>query len=332
MNNKRFNPSNDTELIHGVNKMAKLNFDHQQQQMMEPNLIDDYDDDDFGDEEDEEDRIITIDGINIEATTLNVLDCLKNNDITDRPDDLDEYSFYLQEIHLNSESSIISQCRVIEGARQQTELVNLKLVIRPESKRIEILDILKPNDNPNMSDSMDSDMMLTGNMSTQNSQGNIGQGTVNQTKPKREVIQPKRLIGGLKNHPPIHSPSLVTPGNRSGNNGQIQLWQFLLELLTDADYREFIQWTGFESEFKLCNPEMVAQLWGQRKNKPTMNYEKLSRALRYYYDGDMIAKVQGKRFVYKFVCDLKAIIGYDASELNDLVMEVFDKRRVYGIV
>lgn len=52
-----------------------------------------------------------------------------------------------------------------------------------------------------------------------------------------------------------------------------------------------IQWVGDEGEFKLNNPEMVAQLWGQRKNKPTMNYEKLSRALRYYYDGDMIAKV-----------------------------------------
>ena len=35
----------------------------------------------------------------------------------------------------------------------------------------------------------------------------------------------------------------------------------------------------------------MAQLWGERKHKPTMNYEKLSRALRYYYDGDMIAKV-----------------------------------------
>lgn len=77
----------------------------------------------------------------------------------------------------------------------------------------------------------------------------------------------------------------------TGNNGQIQLWQFLLDLLTDKDCREVIQWIGEEGEFKLNNPEMVAQMWGQRKNKPTMNYEKLSRALRYYYDGDMIAKV-----------------------------------------
>lgn len=77
----------------------------------------------------------------------------------------------------------------------------------------------------------------------------------------------------------------------AGNNGQIQLWQFLLEMLTERDSREYIQWVGDEGEFKLNNPEMVAQLWGLRKNKPTMNYEKLSRALRYYYDGDMIAKV-----------------------------------------
>ena len=53
-----------------------------------------------------------------------------------------------------------------------------------------------------------------------------------------------------------------------------------------------IHWVGENGEFKLNNPEIVAQLWGQRKNKPTMNYEKLSRALRYYYDGDMIAKVR----------------------------------------
>lgn len=116
-----------------------------------------------------------------------------------------------------------------------------------------------------------------------------------------------------------------SPGNRSGNNGQIQLWQFLLELLTDKENREVIHWQGDEGEFKLSNPEIVAQLWGARKNKPNMNYEKLSRALRYYYDGDMICKVHGKRFVYKFVCDLKQLIGYSASELNRLVLEAGEK-------
>jgi len=75
------------------------------------------------------------------------------------------------------------------------------------------------------------------------------------------------------------------------SGSQIQLWQFLLELLTDAAFRSIIQWTGDNGEFWLIDPEAVAQLWGQRKCKPAMNYEKLSRALRYYYDGDMIAKV-----------------------------------------
>ncbi len=114
-------------------------------------------------------------------------------------------------------------------------------------------------------------------------------------------------------------------GNRTGNNGQVQLWQFLLELLTEKDHREVIHWIGDDGEFKLENPEIVAQLWGTRKNKPSMNYEKLSRALRYYYDGDMISKVHGKRFVYKFVCDLKQLLGYSAAELNQLVTEAEQK-------
>ena len=32
-------------------------------------------------------------------------------------------------------------------------------------------------------------------------------------------------------------------------------------------------------------------------------------------------QVHGKRFVYKFVCDLKNLIGYSASELSRLVAE-----------
>ncbi|XP_056145795.1 GA-binding protein alpha chain isoform X2 [Lampris incognitus] len=126
--------------------------------------------------------------------------------------------------------------------------------------------------------------------------------------------------------PRISGEERSSPGNRTGNNGQIQLWQFLLELLTDKDARDCISWVGEEGEFKLNQPELVAQKWGQRKNKPTMNYEKLSRALRYYYDGDMISKVQGKRFVYKFVCDLRTLIGYSAAELNSLVTECEQKK------
>ena len=94
---------------------------------------------------------------------------------------------------------------------------------------------------------------------------------------------------------------------RSGNNGQIQLWQFLLELLTDKENREVIHWQGEEGEFKLSNPEVVAQLWGARKNKPNMNYEKLSRALRYYYDGDMICKVTFNTLLTKEIFIIKKI-------------------------
>ncbi|XP_013102530.1 DNA-binding protein Ets97D [Stomoxys calcitrans] len=126
----------------------------------------------------------------------------------------------------------------------------------------------------------------------------------------------------------IQSNSLVSPGLGhtsygvgTGNNGQVQLWQFLLEILTDRDHVDIIQWVGDDGEFKLTDPEKVARLWGEKKNKPAMNYEKLSRALRYYYDGDMISKVSGKRFAYKFDCDLKLLIGYTAAELSALVNE-----------
>ena len=82
--------------------------------------------------------------------------------------------------------------------------------------------------------------------------------------------------------------------------GTIQLWQFLLELLQDEQYCNIITWVGSDWEFKLLDPETVSMLWGIRKRKPSMNYDKLSRAIRYYYDKKIIHKVQGKRYQYKF--------------------------------
>ncbi|XP_040569621.1 protein C-ets-2 [Lepeophtheirus salmonis] len=102
-------------------------------------------------------------------------------------------------------------------------------------------------------------------------------------------------------------------------SGPIQLWQFLLELLTDKNCQQFISWTGDGWEFKLTDPDEVARRWGVRKNKPKMNYEKLSRGLRYYYDKNIIHKTAGKRYVYRFVCDLQSLLGYAPDELHSMV-------------
>lgn len=67
-------------------------------------------------------------------------------------------------------------------------------------------------------------------------------------------------------------------------DNSVTLWQFLLQLLLDSSNEQLICWTNEEGEFKLLQAEEVARLWGARKNKPNMNYDKLSRALRYYYD------------------------------------------------
>lgn len=53
-----------------------------------------------------------------------------------------------------------------------------------------------------------------------------------------------------------------------------------------------ICWTNREAgEFKLKNQEEVARRWGNLKHRPGMNYDKLSRALRYYYQKGIIKKV-----------------------------------------
>uniref|UniRef100_A0A3P9N341 ETS1-related protein n=1 Tax=Poecilia reticulata TaxID=8081 RepID=A0A3P9N341_POERE len=107
----------------------------------------------------------------------------------------------------------------------------------------------------------------------------------------------------------------VTGMSAYPGSGPIQLWQFLLELLLDSACRTFISWTGDGWEFKMSDPTEVAKRWGQCKNKPKMNYEKLSRGLRYYYHKNIIHKTAGKRYVYRFVCDMQGMLGKTAQEV-----------------
>ncbi|XP_023390052.1 ETS translocation variant 3-like protein [Pteropus vampyrus] len=87
-----------------------------------------------------------------------------------------------------------------------------------------------------------------------------------------------------------------SPGSR-----QIQLWHFILELLQKEEFRHVIAWQqGEYGEFVIKDPDEVARLWGRRKCKPQMNYDKLSRALRYYYSKRILHKTEGRRFAYRF--------------------------------
>uniref|UniRef100_A0A3F2YNL9 SAM pointed domain-containing Ets transcription factor n=1 Tax=Mus musculus TaxID=10090 RepID=A0A3F2YNL9_MOUSE len=91
----------------------------------------------------------------------------------------------------------------------------------------------------------------------------------------------------------------------SSCSGQpIHLWQFLKELLLKPhSYGRFIRWLNKEKGiFKIEDSAQVARLWGVRKNRPAMNYDKLSRSIRQYYKKGIIRKPDiSQRLVYQFV-------------------------------
>lgn len=76
---------------------------------------------------------------------------------------------------------------------------------------------------------------------------------------------------------------------------------FLKELLSNKMFAYCIEWAD-ESQgiFRILNSEEVARFWGIRKNRPKMNYDKLSRSLRFYYKKGLLKKVPGQRLVYQF--------------------------------
>jgi len=93
-------------------------------------------------------------------------------------------------------------------------------------------------------------------------------------------------------------------GGRAGGGGShIHLWQFLKELLgAPQSYGSCIRWVDRPNGvFKIEDSVRVARLWGQRKNRPAMNYDKLSRSIRQYYKKGIMKKTErSQRLVYQF--------------------------------
>lgn len=68
-------------------------------------------------------------------------------------------------------------------------------------------------------------------------------------KPNRTIIGGRPMLMKQPTIKPIgpianYGIEAAHQGNRTGNNGQIQLWQFLLEMLTEREHRDIISWIG----------------------------------------------------------------------------------------
>ena len=90
----------------------------------------------------------------------------------------------------------------------------------------------------------------------------------------------------------------------------------------DETNSPMIEWTDERNgEFKLKNSEDVAKKWGQRKHKDGMNYDKLSRALRYYYSKDIIKKVIVDFNWERQVIPFLLLVRNPSPTVNDITYE-----------
>jgi len=137
------------------------------------------------------------------------------------------------------------------------------------------------------------------------------------------IVFNENYHNGVNNIELIKSEAINTRPMSSNNKLDIRrctllLWQFLVYLLEKRE-SNIIQWKNKKnSEFILVDPEEVARQWGAHKNRPTMNYDKLSRGLRHYYNKNILKKVSGERYVYKFVCDTNINLNKLISNNNHL--------------
>ncbi|KAM7360550.1 LOW QUALITY PROTEIN: DNA-binding protein Ets98B [Cochliomyia hominivorax] len=164
-------------------------------------------------------------------------------------------------------------------------------------------------------DTEDEDDFLTNSNNTTNNNNNNGNSNSNmqqQTNGQYNNHNNEELINTNSNNitdNTNHNNEVnnITPVKRAGGTrtggSHIHLWQFLKELLAAPHINgTAIRWIDrSKGIFKIEDSVRVAKLWGKRKNRPAMNYDKLSRSIRQYYKKGIMKKTErSQRLVYQF--------------------------------
>uniref|UniRef100_A0A3B4WEC6 ETS variant transcription factor 7 n=1 Tax=Seriola lalandi dorsalis TaxID=1841481 RepID=A0A3B4WEC6_SERLL len=110
---------------------------------------------------------------------------------------------------------------------------------------------------------------------------------------ERTLQEPLNLSSREKPRSPLHKANGRIPECRL-------LWDYVYQLLCDDRYQEYIRWEDQDSlVFRVVDPNGLARLWGNHKNRDNMTYEKMSRALRHYYKLNIIKKERGQKLLFR---------------------------------
>lgn len=101
----------------------------------------------------------------------------------------------------------------------------------------------------------------------------------------------------------VHSFPTVSQAPIDGRIADCRLlWDYVYQLLSDTRYKPYIRWEDKNAKvFRVVDPNGLARLWGNHKNRVNMTYEKMSRALRHYYKLNIIQKEPGQKLLFRFL-------------------------------